>query len=44
VAHLLREQGFHAFVIAGGLRAWTRAGHPTESVPADDMVKLPTFS
>jgi len=44
VAHLLRKQGYNAFVIAGGLRAWTRAGYPVEPVPAEDMVKLPTFS
>jgi rhodanese-related sulfurtransferase len=44
VALLLQEQGFRAFVIAGGLRAWRKAGHPLEPVPHDDLVKLPTFS
>ena len=44
MAHLLRKQGYNAFVIVGGLRAWTRAGYPVEPVPAEDMVKLPTFS
>jgi rhodanese-related sulfurtransferase len=44
VAHLLRDQGFNAFVIAGGLRAWRAAGHPLEPVPDSDLVKLPTFS
>jgi len=44
VAHLLREQGFNAFVIDGGLRAWRAAGQPMEPVPHDDLVKLPTFS
>ena len=44
VAHLLREQGFKAFVIVGGLAAWKRAGEPLELVPAEDLVKLPTFS
>jgi len=44
VAHLLREQGFHAFVIVGGLAAWRKAGQPTEPVPHDDLIKLPTFS
>ena len=44
MAHLLREQGFNAFVIAGGLRAWRDAGHPLELVPREDLVKLPTFS
>ena len=44
MAHLLREQGFNAFVIVGGLTAWRKAGEPVESVPNDDLVKLPTFS
>jgi len=44
VAHTLREQGFNAFVIVGGLAAWRKAGEPTETVPPDDLVHLPTFS
>jgi membrane protein DedA with SNARE-associated domain/rhodanese-related sulfurtransferase len=44
VAHLLREQGFKAFVIAGGLAAWRKAGNPLEHVPDNDVVHLPTFS
>jgi len=44
VAHLLREKGFNAFVIVGGLTAWRKAGEPLEGVPKDDLVKLPTFS
>jgi len=44
VALLLKENGFNAYVIAGGLAAWRKAGLPLESVPAADMVKLPTFS
>jgi membrane protein DedA with SNARE-associated domain len=44
VAHLLRENGFNAFVIVGGLAAWRKSGLPLESVPKDDLVKLPTFS
>jgi|HubBroStandDraft_6_1064221.scaffolds.fasta_scaffold02498_6 membrane protein DedA with SNARE-associated domain/rhodanese-related sulfurtransferase len=44
VAHLLRERGFSTFVIVGGLTAWRKAGEPLESVPKDDLVKLPTFS
>jgi rhodanese-related sulfurtransferase len=44
VAHLLRERGFNAFVIVGGLTAWRKAGEPVESVPYDDLVHLPTFS
>jgi rhodanese-related sulfurtransferase len=43
VAHLLREKGFNTFVITGGLAAWRKAGHPLESVPEDDLVKLPSF-
>jgi 3-mercaptopyruvate sulfurtransferase SseA len=44
VAHTLREQGFNAFVIVGGLAAWRKAGRPTEKVPESDLVLLPTFS
>jgi rhodanese-related sulfurtransferase len=44
VAHLLREKGFTTYVIVGGLTAWRKAGQPLESVPKDDLVKLPTFS
>jgi rhodanese-related sulfurtransferase len=44
VAHLLREKGFNTFVIVGGLTSWLKAGEPLESVPKDDLVKLPTFS
>ena len=44
MALLLREKGFNAFVIAGGLAAWRKAGQPLEGVPNDDLVKLPTFS
>jgi rhodanese-related sulfurtransferase len=44
VAHILRDQGFDAYVIHGGLRAWTKGGYPLEPVPADDLVMLPTFA
>jgi rhodanese-related sulfurtransferase len=44
VALLLRQQGFRAFVIAGGLTAWRKAGQALELVPDGDLVKLPTFS
>jgi rhodanese-related sulfurtransferase len=44
VALLLREKGFNAFVISGGLAAWRKAGQPLEPVPKDDLVKLPTFT
>jgi membrane protein DedA with SNARE-associated domain/rhodanese-related sulfurtransferase len=44
VAYLLKEQGFSAFVIGGGLTAWRNAGQPLEIVPSSDLVHLPTFS
>jgi len=44
VAYLLREDGFDAYVIVGGLTAWTKAGLETERVPENDLVLLPTFS
>jgi membrane protein DedA with SNARE-associated domain/rhodanese-related sulfurtransferase len=44
VAHLLREQGFNAYVIVGGLGAWRKAGLPMEGIPGTDLIKLPTFS
>jgi len=44
VGRQLQELGFKVFVIAGGLRAWRKAGQPLERVPNDDVFKLPTFS
>jgi rhodanese-related sulfurtransferase len=44
VARVLAEQGYRVSVIAGGLRAWKRAGLPLEPVPQDDIVQLPSFS
>jgi len=44
VALQLREKGFNAFVIVGGVAAWKKAGQPMEPVPFTDLVKLPTFS
>jgi rhodanese-related sulfurtransferase len=44
VAHILREHGFDAYVIHGGLRAWNKGGYPLEPVPSDDLVLLPTFT
>jgi rhodanese-related sulfurtransferase len=44
VARQLQQLGFKVFVIAGGLRAWRKAGHPVERVPHDDVVKLPMFN
>jgi len=43
VARILQQHGFRASVIKGGLRAWKKGGYPLETVPADDVVLLPTF-
>jgi rhodanese-related sulfurtransferase len=40
---MLREKGFNAFILVGGLAAWRKAGQPVEPVPSEDLVKLPTF-
>jgi rhodanese-related sulfurtransferase len=44
VALQLREQGFNAFVLVGGVAAWKKAGQALEPVPKSDLVKLPTFA
>jgi len=44
VAQILRDKGFNTYVIDGGLTAWRKAGGHFESVPKNDLVKLPTFS
>ena len=44
MAHILRDKGFNTFVIIGGIAAWRKAGGHLESVPKNDLVKLPTFS
>ena len=43
VARILQQHGFRSAVIKGGLRAWKRGGFPLETVPAEDVVLLPTF-
>jgi hypothetical protein len=40
---MMRQRGFDARVIQGGLRAWAGGGHELEPVPADDLVLLPSF-
>ena len=40
---MMRGHGYDARVILGGLKAWTGGGYPLESVPADDLVLLPSF-
>lgn len=43
VAKLLEKENCHAKVIAGGLKAWIKAGGPLEPVPASDLEHLPRF-
>jgi membrane protein DedA with SNARE-associated domain/rhodanese-related sulfurtransferase len=43
VARILHRHGFRSSVIKGGLRAWKRGGYALETVPAEDVVLLPTF-
>lgn len=44
VARELDRNGVHVAVIKGGLRAWKKAGLPTEAVPPEEMALLPAFS
>ncbi len=41
---MLRDKGFDAYVIVGGLKEWQKAGLPTEPVPKEDLVLLPRFT
>jgi membrane protein DedA with SNARE-associated domain/rhodanese-related sulfurtransferase len=43
VAEALREKGVNSVVIEGGLRAWIKAGLPTEVVPIEEIISLPSF-
>jgi membrane protein DedA with SNARE-associated domain/rhodanese-related sulfurtransferase len=43
VANALLKRGMTCAVIQGGLRAWRKAGLPTEAVPAEELVALPGF-
>jgi membrane protein DedA with SNARE-associated domain/rhodanese-related sulfurtransferase len=43
VARILHQHGFRSSVIKGGLRAWKRGRYALETVPAEDVVLLPTF-
>ena len=43
VAKLLEQENCHTKVIAGGLKAWMKAGGPLEPVPATDVEHLPKF-
>lgn len=40
---LLEGKDVRVTVIRGGLRAWTKAGLPVESVPRDEMAAIPVF-
>ena len=43
VAHMLEQENCQTKVIQGGLKAWLKAGGPTEPVPAHDVEHLPRF-
>jgi rhodanese-related sulfurtransferase len=43
VARMLKEKGFDAYVIEGGLKAWRKARLPVEQVPEEDLELLPSF-
>ena len=41
---MLRQNGYTAYVVKGGYRAWRRSGREVEPVPLVDIVKLPKFN
>ncbi len=43
VAHMLEQENCSTKVIRGGLKAWLKAGGPTEPVPEGDVEHLPRF-
>lgn len=43
VAKMLEQENCRTKVIQGGLKAWVKAGGPTEPVPAGDVERLPRF-
>jgi len=43
VAKMLEQENCSTKVIQGGLKAWVKAGGPTEPVPAGDVEHLPKF-
>jgi membrane protein DedA with SNARE-associated domain/rhodanese-related sulfurtransferase len=43
VARMLEQENCSTKVIQGGLKAWVKAGGPTEAVPAGDVEHLPRF-
>jgi 3-mercaptopyruvate sulfurtransferase SseA len=40
VASLLREHGYEAFALAGGMAAWRAAGYPIETRAAEEARAL----
>ena len=44
MARILKEKGFDAYVMEGGLKAWRKAGFPVEQVPEEDLEMLPSFN
>jgi len=44
VAKMLEQENCATKVIQGGLKAWVKAGGPTEPVPASDVEHLPKFN
>ena len=44
VAYMLEQANCATKVIQGGLKAWVKAGGPTEPVPAGDVEHLPKFN
>jgi len=43
IAYAMESRGTKVHVIEGGLRAWLKAGWPTELVPAGELRHLPRF-
>jgi len=43
VARMLEKENCSTKVIRGGMKAWVKAGGPTEPVPAGDVEHLPRF-
>lgn len=44
VARAMQSKGFKPKVLLGGLKAWQKAGLPTEFVPDSEVIPLPKFS
>ncbi|MDQ2834283.1 MAG: VTT domain-containing protein [Acidobacteriota bacterium] len=43
VAHMLQQESCKTQVIAGGMKAWVKAGGAVERVPEADLLRLPRF-